>query len=107
MKRRANGEGSVTKRKDGRWHARLTLAGGKRLSVYGRTRAESVRKLNTAKSEFETGSLASPSTETLGGWLDHWLETMQRQAVAASTLGQERWIWICFFKVLNKFPSVF
>ena len=92
MKRRANGEGSVTKRKDGRWHARLTLTGGKRLSVYGRTRADAVRKLNTAKSEFETGSLASPSTLTLGDWLDHWLENLQRQVVADSTFGQQQWI---------------
>lgn len=92
MKRRANGEGSVSKRKDGRWQARLTLAGGKRLSVYGRTRADAVRKLNTAKAEFEVGSLASPTMQTLGEWLHHWLETMQRQAVAASTFGQQQWL---------------
>lgn len=92
MKRRANGEGSVTKRKDGRWHARLTLTGGKRLSIYGRTRAEVVRQLNTAKSELETGSLASPSVLTVKDWLEHWLENMQRPAVAVSTLGQERWL---------------
>ena len=85
MKRRANGEGSVSKRKDGRWHARVTMLGGKRLSVYGQTRAEAVRKLNTAKSDLEVGTLASPSAQTLGEWLDYWLDNMQRQVVAAST----------------------
>ena len=53
MKRRANGEGSVSKRKDGRWQARLTLTSGKRLSVYGRTRADVVKKLNAAKADLE------------------------------------------------------
>ena len=92
MKRRANGEGSVTKRKDGRWQARLTLDGGRRHYVYGRTRADVIRQLNTAKAEREAGTLALPSALTLGGWLDHWLENMQRETVAASTLGQQRWL---------------
>jgi integrase len=90
--RRANGEGSISKRSDGRWHARLSLSGGKRLSVYGRTKADVVKKLNKAKSEHETDTLASPSTLTLGTWLDHWLEHVQRQAVASSTFGQQQWI---------------
>ena len=92
MRRRANGEGSVSKRKDGRWQARLTLAGGKRLSVYGRTRADVVKKLNTAKADLEKHTLASPSSLTLGGWLDHWLENIQRVSVASSTLGQQQWL---------------
>ena len=92
MKRRANGEGSVSKRKDGRWQARLTLTNGKRLSVYGRTRADVVKKLNAAKADLEKHTLASPSSLTLEGWLDHWLENIQRVSVASSTLGQQRWV---------------
>jgi hypothetical protein len=38
-KKRGNGEGSITKRKDGRWEARYTIhtsAGPKRRTLYGR-----------------------------------------------------------------------
>ena len=42
-KKRGNGEGSITKRKDGRWMARYTAhtaTGPKRRHIYGRTRQE-------------------------------------------------------------------
>jgi integrase len=45
--RRAKGEGSVLKRKDGRWQARYEV-GGKRKYIYGKTRAEVAKKLNEA-----------------------------------------------------------
>jgi integrase len=40
-KKRGNGEGSITKRNDGRWMARYTVQtakGPKRKHIYGRTR---------------------------------------------------------------------
>ena len=36
--KRANGEGSVFRRKDGLWSAELTLASGKRKTFYAKTR---------------------------------------------------------------------
>lgn len=39
-KRRGHGEGSISKRKDGRWVAIVTLRDGNRKSVYGKTRGE-------------------------------------------------------------------
>ena len=44
-KRRANHEGTIYKRQDGRWVASVTLPGGKRKSFYGRTRQEVAQKL--------------------------------------------------------------
>ena len=37
MRRRANGEGTVRQRGDGRWEALITLPGGQRRSFYGKT----------------------------------------------------------------------
>ena len=55
-KRRANGEGSIRKRKDGRWEGRYTAGydqDGKRLikNVLGRTQAEVKNKLSVAIAE--------------------------------------------------------
>ena len=58
-KRRANGEGNIRKRKDGRWEGRYTagydLESGKRIikNVLGKTQAEVKEKLKTAISEME------------------------------------------------------
>jgi integrase len=43
MGRRGNGEGTITRRKDGRWEARYTVhsaEGPKRKVLYGKTRGE-------------------------------------------------------------------
>jgi integrase len=47
-KRRGNGEGTIYKRKDGRYEARYTVhtaSGPKRKAIYGKTRAEVAEKL--------------------------------------------------------------
>ena len=49
MAKRANGQGAVYLRGDGRWEAQLRLAGGGRKSVYGRTRREVLGKLREAR----------------------------------------------------------
>ena len=46
--RRGNNEGGISKRSDGRWMARITLDGGKRKAIYGKTRAEVATKLREA-----------------------------------------------------------
>ena len=56
-KRRANGEGNIRKRKDGRWEGRYTAGydpeSGKRIikNVLGKTQAEVKEKLKAAISE--------------------------------------------------------
>ena len=54
MKKRGNGEGTIFKRKDGRWCARYTVGtveGLKRRNVYGETRREVAKKLGEALDE--------------------------------------------------------
>jgi integrase len=60
-KRRGKGEGSIVKRADGRWFARLDLGyvDGKRRykAIYGKTRAEVAKKLTTALADKQEGEL--------------------------------------------------
>jgi integrase len=62
MARRGNGEGTITRRKDGRWEARYyvpTVNGTKRKTLYGRTQAEVRVKLTKP---YLTASTASCTT---------------------------------------------
>ncbi len=74
--KRANGEGSVYRRTDGRWVAELSYqdADGraKRRTVYGRTQAEARAKLRDARQRVETGAPIRDATVTLAVWLEEW-----------------------------------
>ena len=78
-KRRANGEGSIRKRKDGRWEGRYTAGydeNGKRVmkNVLGKTQAEVKAKLREAALRTETVQIVLSDKYTLTQWLRHWLE---------------------------------
>ena len=88
-KRRANGEGSIRKRKDGRWEGRYTAgrdpATGKAIykNVLGKTQAEVKAKLKSAIEK--SGSLATTAERyTVGQWLDAWMENYAKLQVRAS-----------------------
>jgi integrase len=73
MARRANGEGSILQRKDGRWQGSLGVA-GKRRTVYGKTRKEVADRIARLQSDLMVGRTIEPSKEPLGIYLDDWLE---------------------------------
>ncbi len=52
-RRRGNREGTIYKRADGRWEAKIALEDGQRKSFYGDTRAEVARRLAEAQHEVE------------------------------------------------------
>ena len=65
--RRANGEGSIVQRKDGRWCGVVTLGykpDGKinRKSVYGHSQAEVLEKMSVLKYRLVTGPQVSLTT---------------------------------------------
>jgi integrase len=84
MAKRANGQGAVYLRGDGRWEAQLRLAGGGRKSVYGRTRREVLGKLREARWAAARGLPVSSRNPTLAVFLDRWLEVI-RDRVRPST----------------------
>ena len=89
-KRRANGEGSIRKRKDGRWEGRYTAGRdpvtGKVIykNVLGKTQAEVKEKLKAA---IEKSAVRTVNTEhyTVGQWLDTWMENYAKLQVRASS----------------------
>ncbi len=75
MSRRSPGEGSLARRKDGRWQASLQVDGHRR-TVYGKTRAECATKLADLQRQVaKAGILPNPGKRTLDYLLDAWLET--------------------------------
>jgi integrase len=89
--RRAKGEGSVFKRKDGRWQARYQ-AGNKRRYIYGKTRGEVAKKLNEALSEVNKGLVYDDKGITVERHIDDWL-IASKSSVRTSTW--ERYEQIC------------
>jgi integrase len=77
-RRRPNGDGSITKRVDGRWMGRYyawTAAGTrKRVTVYGRTRQEAADRMREAQERNRQGIPVPDRTWKLADWLDYWLE---------------------------------
>ena len=79
-KRRSNGEGSIRKRKDGRWEGRYTVGTdpetGRVLSrnVLGRTQAEVRDKLKTAIKQMESVDVQRSESYTLAAWLEQWFD---------------------------------
>ena len=74
MGRKGHGEGSITKRKDGRYQGSITLENHKRKYFYGWTRKEVQDKVNTALYELKQGTLATGPQQTLKACLERWLE---------------------------------
>ena len=82
-KKRGNGEGSITKRKDGRWMARYTVHtanGPKRRHIYGRTRQEVAAMLAKAMIDRDGGIELDPSSVTVNEYLQRWLNDSARLA---------------------------
>jgi integrase len=87
-KRRGNGEGTITRRKDGRWEARYkahTASGPKRKMIYGKTRAEVAEKLARAISDRSSGLAFDAGSLTVGEFLDRWLKDSVRDTVRQRT----------------------
>ena len=90
-KKRANGEGNIRKRKDGRWEGRYTAGydekTGKQLikNVLGKTQAEVKEKLAKAVAEAGTVDVRRADEYTLGTWLQTWYELYAKPHLRFST----------------------
>ncbi len=85
MARRGAGEGSIYRRKDGRWAAAITVtADGRRRQFYGRTRAQVAAKLADAIQTRQEGWLRLGPDPTLGEYVQSWLDN-RRHAITPWT----------------------
>ena len=77
-KRRANGDGLMRKRSDGRWEGRIVVGhkeNGKPIfkSVFGRTQKELLPKLEQLRRDYAGADLTEECRMPLGEWLEQWL----------------------------------
>jgi hypothetical protein len=89
MGKRGNGEGGISRRKDGLYMARYTVhtaTGAKRKTLYGKTRREVDEKLTKAKADRDSGLLFDADDMKLGEYLGRWLSDSVRDTVKATTL---------------------
>ena len=89
-KRRANGEGNIRKRKDGRWEGRYTAGydtNGKAITknVLGRTQAEVKDRLRTAIEDSKKLDSVKAGSYTLEQWLKLWYSVYVEPQVRYST----------------------
>ena len=94
-KRRPQGDGTIRKRMDGRWEARIVI-GHKNdgtpmhKSVFGKTQKETLDKLHRAIETYRDVDLCEDSRMTLGEWLDRWLDEYMIFTLRESTLKNYR-----------------
>lgn len=90
-KRRANGEGIIRKRKDGRWKGRYAAehdpetAEAIYRNVLDKTQAKVREKLKAAIGEAEELDAAKTGKHTVGQWMDLWYENYAKIKVRPSS----------------------
>jgi integrase len=86
--RRANGEGGVSRRKDGSYMARYTIqlpSGRKRKVIYANSHEEARKKLTEAIAERDKGLVYDSGNVTVAEYLERWLEDSVRGSVKVTT----------------------
>ena len=78
-KSRGNGDGSIYQRADGLWCATIKDESGQRKYLYSKSRAVVSKRLTEAMSNLHRGLPATHKQQTLGAWVDYWLENIVRQ----------------------------
>ena len=92
VKKRANGEGNIRKRADGRWEGRYTAGyhpeTGKRIikNVLGKTQAECKAKLKKAIEESQSLDIGRADEYTVAAWLRTWFELYSKLHIRPSTM---------------------
>lgn len=95
-KKRANDEGNIRKRKDGRWEGRYTAGyhpdTGKRIikNVLGKTQAEVKEKLSRAIEESKEIDLIRSDEYTVAEWLRLWYELYAKPNIRSTTADSYR-----------------
>ena len=93
-RRRGNGEGTITRRADGRYAAAIfvTRPDGTRGRkwVYGRTRAEVAGKLIAIAQRVRAGAVMPTRSPTVGEYLDYWLPEVVAPRLRPTTISKYR-----------------
>ncbi|SCY80900.1 Site-specific recombinase XerD [Lachnospiraceae bacterium XBB2008] len=85
--KRNNGEGSIYKRKDGRWCAAYYDQNYKRKYVYGGSRTEVKNKLADLQRKREDQQANADNDYTLESWIDEYLRMYKKNSLKPTTYG--------------------
>ena len=88
--KRANGEGTIYQRKDGRWAGAVTIGydeNGKQIkkTVYGRNQTEVAKKLSDISGRLKSNSYEVIEKKTFGELMSEWLLVFKKSAVSPRT----------------------
>jgi integrase len=89
--RASNGESTIYKGADGRWHGWVSVGftlNGKldRRHVSAKTRAPVVEKVRELERKRDSGTVSETSTPTVAAWLEHWLANIAPRRVRQRTV---------------------
>lgn len=102
--RRGNSEGSITKRPDGRWEARISLEDGKRKSFYAATRQEVARKLAAALRDRDRGLPIVGEKQTVEQYLTQWLDAIQATVEPTTVTKYRRELRLHVISLIGSLP---
>jgi integrase len=105
MGKRRNGEGSIYQDSRRLWRASVSLDGGTRKYLSGRTRAEVAKKLNAALDRRDMGMPFVRGTMTVTAWLDYWMQSSIKPRYASSGEqigGREPTTWASYENLVQK-----
>ena len=89
-KRRPQGDGTIRKRSDGRWEARI-IVGHKNdgspmyKSAFTKTQKSALKQLHQLIDLYRDVDLTEDSRMTLGEWLDKWMSEYKQGVIRSST----------------------
>ncbi len=89
-RKRANGEGTIIKRKDGRWECRIVVGrdeNGKliRKNALAKTQKELMEKLKALKEKYEGVVVSDSNNYTVAEWLNKWLDEYKKPFIRLHT----------------------
>ena len=94
-KRRPQGDGTIRKRSDGRWEARIIIGhknDGSPMykSAFAKTQKSALKQLHQLIDLYRDVDLTEDSRMTLGEWMDKWLDEYMIFTIRESTLDSYR-----------------
>lgn len=105
-KRRGQGDGSIRKRKDGRWEARYTTEDGKRRSVFGLTRAKVASKMRRSLTRDEDGLPIPGELLTVKQHMGAWLKNVKLEVRPTTWSAYERLVRLHILPSLGRIRLV-
>ena len=106
-KKRANGEGNLRKRDDGKgWEARYYDTRGKRHSVYGKTQAEVRKKLADAMALVGKSDSNEVDELSVGNWLGIWQRDFLGNVKPGTAINYEMTLRVHVIPALGEIPLV-